>query len=89
MLEPSKEATAIAEILRHPSRWGELAAEIEAYAARKVAQERERIAGRVRQMEVLRLTADGDPLVDVNNILQVLAYDIAGNWADYDDGSET
>lgn len=52
------------------------------------ASERARIAARVREMCILRLQADADPLEEVNSMLQQLADDIKTDWADYSDGDD-
>ena len=48
--------------------------------ARAVAAERERIAQRVSEREIVRLSVGRDPLAEVNEIIQDLAYDIATDW---------
>ncbi len=53
--------------------------------AEAVAAERERIAQRVRERSILRLGVGRDPLLEVNDIIQDLAHDIATDWADYKD----
>jgi hypothetical protein len=59
-----------------------------AFAARKVAEavaaERERIARRVSERVIARLSVGRDPLVEVNEIIQDLACDIAIDWEDYE-----
>ena len=59
-----------------------------AFAARKVAEavaaERERIARRVSEQQILRFQVGRDPLEEVNEIIQDLAHDIATDWEDYE-----
>ena len=50
-----------------------------------VAAERERIAQRVSEQKILRLSVGRDPLAEVNEIIQDLAHDIATDWEDYKD----
>jgi hypothetical protein len=61
---------------------------LDAFAARKVAEavatERQRIARRVSERVIVRLSVGRDPLVEVNEVIQDLAYDIATNWEDYE-----
>jgi hypothetical protein len=64
---------------------GRIAAVIDAFAAEAVAAERERIAQRVSEREIVRLSVGRDPLVEVNEIIQDLAHDIATDWEDYVD----
>jgi hypothetical protein len=61
-----------------------LAEIIAAVRAEAVAAERERIARRVSEREIVRLSVGRDPLVEVNEIIQDLAYDIATDWEDYE-----
>jgi hypothetical protein len=57
-----------------------------AFAARKVAEavaaERERIARRVSEQQILRFQIGRDPLAEVNEIIQDLAHEIATDWED-------
>ena len=61
---------------------------LDAFAARKVAEataaERERIARRVSEHQILRFQIGRDPLAEVNEIIQDLAHDIATDWEDYE-----
>jgi hypothetical protein len=52
--------------------------------AEATAAERERIARRVSERVIVRLSVGRDPLVEVNEIIQDLAYDIATDWEDYE-----
>jgi cystathionine beta-lyase/cystathionine gamma-synthase len=52
--------------------------------AEAVAAERERIAQRVSKRKIVRLSVGRDPLVEVNEIIQDLAHDIATDWEDYE-----
>ncbi len=52
--------------------------------AEAVAAERERIARRVSERVIVRLSVGRDPLVEVNEIIQDLAHDIATDWEDYE-----
>jgi cystathionine beta-lyase/cystathionine gamma-synthase len=52
--------------------------------AEAVAAERERIAQRVSERVIVRLSVGRDPLVEVNEIIQDLAHDIATDWEDYE-----
>jgi hypothetical protein len=58
-----------------------LAEIIAAVRAEAVAAERERIARRVSEQQILRFQVGRDPLVEVNEIVQDLAHDIATDWA--------
>jgi hypothetical protein len=51
--------------------------------AEAAAAERERIARRVSERVIVRLSVGRDPLVEVNEIIQDLAHDIATDW-DYE-----
>jgi hypothetical protein len=72
-------ARAIIEQFKHNpvERWAPLIAEA-------VAAERERIAQRVSERVIVRLSVGRDPLVEVNEIIQDLAHDIATDWEDYE-----
>ena len=61
-----------------------LAEIIAAVRAKATAAERERIAQRVSEREIVRLSVGRDPLVEVNEIIQDLAHDIATDWEDYE-----
>jgi hypothetical protein len=61
-----------------------LAEIIAAVRAEAVAAERERIARRVSEQQILRFQVGRDPLVEVNEIIQDLAHDIATDWEDYE-----
>jgi hypothetical protein len=82
-VEPSAEAIIAADRARSV-----IAFALDAFAARKVAEavaaERERIARRVSEHQILRFQFGRDPLVEVNEFIQDLAYDIATDWEDYE-----
>jgi hypothetical protein len=61
-----------------------LAEIIAAVRAEAVAAERERIARRVSEQQILRFQVGRDPLVEVNEFIQDLAYEIATDWEDYE-----
>ena len=61
-----------------------LASMFDHFAAEATAAERERIARRVSERVIVRLSVGRDPLVEVNEILQDLAHDIATDWEDYE-----
>jgi hypothetical protein len=61
-----------------------IAAVLDAFAAEAVADERQRIAQRVSERVIVRLSVGRDPLVEVNEIIQDLAHDIATDWEDYE-----
>lgn len=84
--KPGAEAMAIAtryadthELMLRQAR------EIDAFAAERVNEERARIAERVSERRILRLSAGVDPLEEANSIIQDLAHDIETNWSDYED----
>jgi hypothetical protein len=52
--------------------------------AEAAAAERKRIARRVSERQILRFQVGRDPLVEVNEIIQDLAHDIATDWEDYE-----
>jgi hypothetical protein len=49
-----------------------------------IAAERERIARRVSEHQILRFQIGRDPLVEANEFIQDLAHDIATDWEDYE-----
>jgi hypothetical protein len=57
---------------------------INRHIAKAVAAERERIARRVSEHQILRFQVGRDPLVEVNEFIQDLAHDIATDWDDYE-----
>jgi hypothetical protein len=61
-----------------------LAEIIAAVRAEATAAERESIARRVSEQQILRFQVGRDPLVEVNEIIQDLAHDIATDWEDYE-----
>jgi hypothetical protein len=61
-----------------------LAEIIAAVRAEATAAERERIARRVSEQQILRFQVGRDPLVEVNEFIQDLAYEIATDWEDYE-----
>jgi hypothetical protein len=61
-----------------------LAEIIAAVRAEAVAAERERIARRVSEHQILRFQFGRDPLVEVNEFIQDLAHEIATDWEDYE-----
>lgn len=65
-------------------RWQPLILLIAKAIAETVAAERERIAHRVSEREILRLSVGRDSLVEVNEIIQDLAHDVATDWEDYE-----
>jgi hypothetical protein len=75
---PMERARAIVEQFAHNpgKRWEPLILLI----AEAIADERERIAQRVSEREIVRLSVGRDPLVEVNEIIQDLAHDIATDW---------
>src|SRR6185312_3580886 len=58
---------------------------LDAFAAERVNEERARIAERVSERRILRLSVGVDPLEEANSIIQDLAHDIETNWSDYED----
>lgn len=87
--EPSAEAMDMARVWMQSSGRGEpyerrLASMFDHFAAKAIADERERIAQRVSEREIVRLSVGRDPLMEVNEIVQDLAYDIATDWEDYE-----
>ena len=52
--------------------------------AEATAAERERIARRVSEQQILRFQVGRDPLVEVNEFIQDLAHEIATDWEDYE-----
>jgi hypothetical protein len=58
----------------------DLTLRLNAFWAEAVAAERRRIAQRVSEREIVRLSVGRDPLAEVNEIIQDLAYDIATDW---------
>ena len=68
-----------------PKRAKEAAYLIDAFAAERVNEERARIAERVSERRILRLSVGVDPLEEANSIIQDLAHDIETNWSDYED----
>jgi hypothetical protein len=88
-IEPSAEAMDMARVWMQSSGRGEpyerrLASMFDHFAAEATAAERERIARRVSEHQILRFQVGRDPLVEVNEVIQDLAYDIATNWEDYE-----
>src|SRR6185437_2084094 len=55
------------------------------YGQRRGNEERARIAERVSERRILRLSVGVDPLEEANSIIQDLAHDIETNWSDYED----
>jgi hypothetical protein len=91
--EPSAEAMDMARIWWlawvQSSKRGEpyerrLASMFDHFAAEAVAAERERIARRVSEQQILRFQVGRDPLVEVNEFIQDLAHEIATDWEDYE-----
>jgi hypothetical protein len=80
--------------LKYDGRWADHAADWlnaddlpsypEQQVAEAVAAERERIARRVSEQQILRFQVGRDPLVEVNEFIQDLAYEIATDWEDYE-----
>jgi hypothetical protein len=62
----------------------DLTLRLNAFWAEAVAAERQRIARRVSEQQILRFQVGRDPLVEVNEIIQDLAYEIATDWEDYE-----
>ena len=88
-IEPSAEAMDMARVWMQSSGRGEpyerrLASMFDHFAAEAAAAERERIARRVSERVIVRLSVGRDPLVEVNEIIQDLAHDIATDWEDYE-----
>ena len=61
-----------------------LASMFDHFAAEATAAERERIARRVSEHQILRFQVGREPLVEVNEFIQDLAHDIATDWEDYE-----
>jgi hypothetical protein len=62
----------------------DLTLRLNAFWAEAVAAERERIAQRVSERKIVRLSVGRDPLVEVNEIIHDIAHDIATDWEDYE-----
>jgi len=84
---PSTDALAWAKTRerRGPGYVYQLALDLDAFAAERVNEERARIAERVSERRILRLSVGVDPLEEANSIIQDLAHDIETNWSDYED----
>ncbi len=79
--EPSAEAMiAAAQWIGDGTQKKRLAVMFDAFAAEATAAERERIARRVSEQQILRFQVGRDPLVEVNEFIQDLAYEIATDW---------
>jgi hypothetical protein len=62
----------------------DLTLRLNAFWAEAVAAERQRIARRVSEHQILRFQVGRDPLAEVNEFIQDLAYEIATDWEDYE-----
>ena len=88
-----RDADAIARLLRATGTYMRLLLDdrneqdrpTDAFAAERVNEERARIAERVSERRILRLSVGVDPLEEANSIIQDLAHDIETNWSDYED----